>query len=91
MWKLKLKHGKDIYYKYIPIAGIMQVMRKSYKTKGNVHIWVAEVINKQPEVKMIVSNTITGLVYVVVDPDYYKPLYLDHHLVSKTDVSGAKE
>lgn len=40
---------------------------------------------------MIVSNSIRGLVYVVVDPDYYKPLYLDHHLVSKSDVSGVKE
>ena len=50
-----------------------------------------DIVSEHPEVKLIVSNSVTKPVFILVDPDYYKPFYSDHHLVTKHDQSGIKE
>ncbi|CAD8198391.1 unnamed protein product [Paramecium octaurelia] len=90
MIKLKVQFGKQIYFYYIPILGVIQIYRSSAK-KGNPQQWVIDIITKHPEVKLIVSNSVTKPVFIIVDPEYYKPLYLDHHLLVKHDQSGIKD
>ncbi|CAD8192942.1 unnamed protein product [Paramecium pentaurelia] len=90
MIKLKVQFGKQIYFYYIPILGVIQIYRSSAK-KGNPQQWVIDIITKHPEVKLIVSNSVTKPVFIIVDPEYYKPLYQDHHLVVKHDQSGIKD
>ncbi|CAD8161750.1 unnamed protein product [Paramecium octaurelia] len=91
MMKLKLQFGNAVYCKYFPIFGIIQVYRKSFKLTGNVHQWIVDIVTKHPEVKFVVANSINKPVIFIIDPEYYKQIYVDHHLVTKHDQSGIKD
>ncbi|CAD8094874.1 unnamed protein product [Paramecium sonneborni] len=91
MFKLKLQFGKAVYCKYLPIFGIIQVYRKSFKITGNVHQWIIDIITKHPDVKFVVANSIHKPVIVLIDSEYYKYIYQNHDLVSKHDQSGIKD
>ena len=80
-----------MYIKYVPIFGIIKLVRKSYELTGNSQQWVIDIVYQYPEVKFIVVNSIQQPVLILLDPEYYKQLYFDHHLVTKRDSSGVKE
>ncbi|CAD8107911.1 unnamed protein product [Paramecium sonneborni] len=75
MIRLKWQFGKYVYFKYIPILGVIYIYRSSSK-RGNPQQWLIDIIHKQPEVKLIISNSVTKPVFILVDPDYYKPFFL---------------
>ncbi|CAD8178750.1 unnamed protein product [Paramecium pentaurelia] len=91
MIRLKIKFGNAVYCKYLPIFGIIQVYRKSFKLTGNVHQWIVDIVIKHPEVKFVVANSINKPIIVIIDSEYYKHIYQDHHLVTKHDQSGIKD
>lgn len=48
-------------------------------------------MKNNPDVKIIASNAFNKPVLILLDPDYYKPLFLEHEKLSKHDTSGIKE
>lgn len=41
--------------------------------------------------KIIVSNSFNQPILLLLDPEYYKPLYIEHENLTKHDRSGLKE
>jgi hypothetical protein len=88
---MKLKFGKAVHISYVPIFGILMKYKSSYKQTGNCLGWINKIVQDHPNVKIIVANLVEKPILILLDPGYYKHLYLDHHLLSKYDVAGIGE
>ncbi|KAM3147482.1 hypothetical protein pb186bvf_000289 [Paramecium bursaria] len=86
--KLKLQFGNQCTMQFFPIIGQLGNVKKYFAKYGDTLKGFQLEVNTKPLIKFRLGNFLNQPVISIVDPEYYKSVFIDHQNYSKVTTIG---